>query len=132
MTAESQTYRRRSGIYRERKPNARECQQIESELRSITSAEIAGAYSALCGQLLAQAIVAVRRRSIRRKEEIGERKRARKWVEEKDTGVITFVDCCMALGIDAERTARQIKRYAADPASSPINRAVIGVLQNAD
>jgi hypothetical protein len=132
QTVESRTYRKRSGIFNERSASEQECQKIDEELHAISSAEIAGAYSALCGQMLAQTLVAVRRKTIRRKEEITDKKRAKAWVEDTDTGVISFRQVCEALSINEDTTKKRIKQYAVDPKSSPITKAVFGVLQNAD
>jgi hypothetical protein len=128
----SQTLTKQSGTCSENENVEPLDQLIDGLLEPITSSEIAGAYCAICGQLLAQTIVSIRRRKIQRKDEYREKKRARRWLAERNIGVITFDEVCLTLGIDGDRTHDAIIKYAEDPTNNPISRAVIGVLSNAD
>ena len=105
---------------------------IDEELEDIAPIEIASAYQLLCGAVLAQAISALQKRYIRRKEQIKDKRTARRWVEAIDCGVITLRDVCTVLGIDEERTRAAICAHADSPEERTISRSVLGVLYNAD
>lgn len=105
---------------------------IDEELEDIAPIEIASAYQLLCGAVLAQAISALQKRYIRRKEQIKDKRTARRWVEAIDCGVITLRDVCTVLGIDEERTRSAICAHADSPGERTISRSVLGVLYNAD
>ena len=105
---------------------------IRLKISELSAQEVAGSYRALCGQLLAQTLVALKKRPITKKEEVFDRKRARKWIDEMNTGVVTFTEVCETLDIDPGRTRRAVYDYAENPESSPISKTVIGALSHAD
>ena len=104
---------------------------IDEGLSERSGFEIAAAYQSLCGALLAQTLSALGRRSIRLKDQIRDKRVKREWVAGTHS-IISFAEMCEALSIDPERTAESIREHAENPSGSPINRTVMGVLQNAD
>ena len=105
---------------------------IRLKVSELSAQEVAGSYRALCGQLLAQTLVALKKRPITKKEEVFDRKRARKWIDEMHIGVVTFTEVCEILDIDPSRTRRAVYDYAENPESSPISKTVIGALSHVD
>lgn len=70
-------------------------------------------------------------RYIRKNEQYLDKRKAKEWINGKDT-VVTFEEMCLTLGLDEERTRKAVEDYAAQPIGSPINRTVMGVLCNED
>ena len=111
----------------EKLPDEKECLLIDEELDQRTGSEIAAAWQNLCGMLVAETCKLLRRKYIRNKSEVFDKKRARQWLEGNEC-VISFEDTCNTLGIDKERTKTAIKDYAETPIGSAINRSVLVVL----
>jgi hypothetical protein len=126
-----QTLRKHSSISPERLIEEKREALIDEELSERSGFEIAAAYQSLCGALLAQTLSALSRRSIRLKDQIVDKRVKREWIA-GTRSIISFREMCDALSIDPERTAESIWEHAENPSGSPINRTVMGVLQNAD
>lgn len=82
-----------------------------------TDDEIEGAYRSLCSSILMAAVQGVERGTklgafsgrLKQYREYSYRKTqtwqaglARRWLEEPETGIVTFSECCDALGMEAE------------------------------
>lgn len=80
--------------------------------------------------MLAQTLTTLARRYIRRKDQVIDKRIAKRWVAGGES-VIPFEEMCLALGIDAARTRNAIESYADQPVGNPISRTVLGVLSNA-
>lgn len=93
-------------------------QVIDEQLDHATPQELAGAYRGLCAMLLYYSAVAVRRRSCNRNDDAYQKNTAKAWLA-GEGGVISFPECCEALGICAGRAQRAIG--AAPPARLPIS-----------
>ncbi len=94
-------------------------QVIDEQLDHATPQELAGAYRGLCAMLLYYSAVAVRRRSCNRNDDAYQKNTAKAWLA-GEVGVISFPECCEALGICAGRAQRAM--VAAPPATLPINK----------
>ena len=99
-------------------------QVIEEQLDHATPQELAGAYRGLCAMLLYYSAVAVRRRSINRNDDAYQKNTAKNWLAGRG-GVISFPECCEALGLCAGSARRAIG--AAAPFRKPINNRNQGV-----
>lgn len=126
-----QTLRKPSSISPEKLIDEKREALIDDYLSERSGFEIAAAYQSLCGALLAQTLSALGRRSIRLKDQIVDKRVKREWIG-GTRSIISFEDMCEALSIDPNRTADSIREHAENPNGSPINRTVMGVLQNAD
>jgi hypothetical protein len=105
---------------------------IRLKVSELSAQEVAGSYRALCGQLLAQTLVALKKKQITKKEDVFDRKRARQWMDTMNVGVVTFTEVCETLDIDPRKTRRAVYQYAENPEASPISKTVIGALSHAD
>lgn len=92
---------------------------VDKDLESISSVEIANAYRAICAAMLIRTAQAMRGKSLRQ-DEIDQRKTAAKWVQ--DGGIISFDNACTALDIDCRRAKTAILQYASGDDSSPIKK----------
>ena len=108
-------------------PDEKECLLIDQQLSERTGSEIEAAWQNLCGCLLAETCKTMRRKYIRKKDEVFDKKKAKMWLEGQ-TSVISFEETCNTLGIDKQRTRAAIKLYAEKPIGSAINRSVFGAL----
>lgn len=101
-------------------------QVIDQQLESISTGEIAGAYRALCGCILVQTVVAVRKRAISRNEDAEAKRTAVRWIGGQP-GVITFRECCEVLNLDIDRAREALQSLAHPRPSQPISRVAAGV-----
>jgi hypothetical protein len=103
---------------------------IDASLEGLGPDEIAGAYRSLCGMMLIQTALSFRsRRPCRRKEDVRERRAAREWVDGAP-GVLTFTECCDAMGMDEETTRKAMTGLAEGDGLPPISKSVFGVRHN--
>lgn len=92
-------------------------QAIEASLAERNPQEIAGAYQAICGMMLLNSALAIRRRICARNENALEKNAAKRWVA-GSSGVLNFAECCEALDMDAAWTRRALEELG-----SPISKA---------
>jgi hypothetical protein len=114
-------------ILTEKLPDEKECMIIDEQLSDRTGSEIAAAWQNLCGCMVAETCKTMRRDYIRRKDEVMDKVKAKKWLD-GGGAVITFEDVCLTLGIDKQRTKKAIDIYAHKQNHSPINRSVFCAL----
>jgi hypothetical protein len=96
-------------------------QVVDLELAERTSDEIACAYRALCAAVLLRTAVVTKARSRPRKVELDQKRTAAQWAEAGRQGILSFDQCCEAVGYDPDRTRQQILRHAAMAGVAPIN-----------
>lgn len=99
-------------------------------MKHLTGDELAGCWRALCGMCLAHTVVAFRRRSMHRKEDVTHKKTAKSWLS--GGGEITFLECCEAMDVDQERAGKALMGIALKAESGTTNRVVYGVRINAN
>ena len=58
------------------------------------------------------------------KELIHQKTGAREWIA-GDRGVVTFEECCEAMGVDPERARQKIMQYCHDRKRKPLKRPVV-------
>lgn len=98
-------------------------QVVDLELRERSSQEIACAYRALCAAVLLRTAMAAKSRPRPRKIELEQKRTAAIWAESGDQGVLSFDQCCEAVGYDPESTRKAIMRYASAAGQAPINNS---------
>lgn len=122
---------RQRSILNAKLPDEKECKIIDDELSERTGTEIEAAWQRLCGYLLMDACKTLACRYIRKKDQVFDKRKAKEWLQGKET-VVTFEEMCLTLGLDADRTRKAVEDYAEQPVGNPINRTVMGVLNNED
>jgi hypothetical protein len=103
---------------------------IKLKVGELSSAEVAGAYRALCGKMLAQVICTLRKKQVATKEYLTNKKNTIRWMKAGSEGVISFHDMCETLNIDPECTKQAIENYVDNPEDSAISNTVVGVLHH--
>lgn len=96
-------------------------QVVDLELAERSSEEIACAYRALCAAVLLRTAVIAKARPRPRKVELDQRRTATTWAASGNQGILSFDDCCEAVGYDPDRTRNKLMRYAAGQGDSSIN-----------
>ena len=103
---------------------------IKLKVNELSGTEVAGAYRALCGKMLAQVICTLRKKRVVSKEYVLNKKNTIKWINAGDEGVISFFDMCDTLNLDPDSTRHAIEEYADNPEHSAISNTVVGVLHH--
>lgn len=99
-------------------------QVIEAQLVNLSSAEIAGAYRALCGMMLTLTAISYRRRRVWCKDEVRGRQAAREWIDGRH-GVISFTEACEELNLDTDRAREALKSTSVSQDTKPKNRVEV-------
>jgi hypothetical protein len=97
-------------------------QIIDSEVAELTSLELAGGYTALCGGMFAKTCFAIGNPPTR-KTEAENRQTARQWVAEKTQGVVSFKEACICLDLSLDAAEEGIDRYAETRLLEAINKS---------
>lgn len=130
MTMELPILKNASSTWSERSIEELDDHLIKLKVGELSSAEVAGAYRALCGKMLAQVICTLRKKQVATKEYLTNKKNTIRWLDAGSEGVISFNDMCDTLNIDPDSTKRAIHIYVDNPDASPISNTVVGVLHH--
>ena len=126
-TMELPTLRNASSTCSERLIEELDNHLIRLKVDELSAPEVAGGYRAICAKLLAETLTVMKKRPIKTKREVLDRKRARLWINTNE-GVVTFREVCETLNLNPATTKEAIYLYAERPEHSPISKSVIGAL----
>tara|TARA_B100000497_G_C7674051_1_gene407028 strand:+ start:242 stop:634 length:393 start_codon:yes stop_codon:yes gene_type:complete len=121
------TLRNASSICSERLIEELDDHLIRLKVGELSAPEVAGGYRAICAKLLAETLTVMKKRPIKTKREVLDRKRTRLWMNSNE-GVVTFREVCETLNLNPTTTREAIYLYAERPENSPISKSVIGAL----
>lgn len=127
-TMELPTLRNASSICSERLIEELDDHLIRLKVSELSAPEVAGGYRAICAKLLAETLTVMKKRPIKSKREVLDRKQARRWIN-GDEGIVTFKQVCETLDLNPNTTREAIYLYAESPEHSPISKSVIGALK---
>lgn len=97
-------------------------QVIDHQLEERTPLELACAYRALCASILVRTALAHANKSLRRKDEVENRRAAQNWVK-AGGGTISFEQVCEALDADPDAIAKGIRVYAEKGSGTAIRKS---------